>query len=374
MSTVSLHQISKTFTGRTAVSTIDLKIEDGEFLVLVGPSGCGKTTTLRMIAGLETPSSGDIFIGETNVTQVEPKDRDIAMVFQNYALYPHMTVRNNLAYGLKLRHHPREKINQQIKKTAAMLDMEALLDSYPKQLSGGQQQRVALGRAIVRQPQVFLMDEPLSNLDAKLRVATRAELIKLHRQLKTTTVYVTHDQIEAMTMGTRIVVMNHGTVQQIGRPLEIYQQPANSFVASFIGSPPMQLLTGTLVNSNSEWFFQGKGFQLALPSFSPPSNLSDNCLLGIRPEHLELSDPNSANSSSISCRVEWIENIGSEVLLHVKTVGEEPLIGKIINQKLIPAIDEIIALKPSGPLYLFAATDGKLQAILPTNQDQEAKK
>src|SRR5437879_1183379 len=235
MATVTFDHVTKKFGDVFAVNDLSLQVQDEEFLVLVGPSGCGKTTALRMIAGLEEQTSGDIFIGERLVNDVSPKDRDIAMVFQNYALYPHMSVYDNMAFGLKLRKVPRTEIKQRVTQVANMLDLGGLLERKPKQLSGGQRQRVALGRAIVREPQVFLMDEPLSNLDAKLRVQTRAELIKLHRRLGITTIYVTHDQVEAMTMGDRIAVMQSGLVQQVDAPLTLYNQPANMFVAGFIG-------------------------------------------------------------------------------------------------------------------------------------------
>ena len=245
MAAVSLEELTKVYSGDTkAVDAVSLQIEDGEFLVLVGPSGCGKTTTLRMIAGLETTTSGTLKIGDRIVNEVHPKDRDIAMVFQNYALYPHMTVRQNMAFALKMRKTPKAEIAERIEWAARLLVLDALLDRKPKALSGGQRQRVALGRAIVRQPAVFLFDEPLSNLDAKLRVEMRAELKRLHRELKTTTVYVTHDQEEAMTLGDRVVVMNEGVVQQCAPPLAVYNQPSNRFVAGFLGMPPMNFFEG----------------------------------------------------------------------------------------------------------------------------------
>jgi len=247
MARVSLMKLSKTYpNGFQAVKEVDLEIQDKEFIILVGPSGCGKSTTLRMIAGLEEISSGEIYIGDRLVNDVAPKDRDIAMVFQNYALYPHMSVYDNMAFGLKLRKKSKSEIDERVKEAARILGIENLLDRKPKELSGGQRQRVALGRAIVRNPRVFLMDEPLSNLDAKLRVQMRTELIKLHQKLNTTFIYVTHDQTEAMTMGTRIVVMKDGVVQQVADPQTIYQKPENMFVAGFIGSPQMNFLECTL--------------------------------------------------------------------------------------------------------------------------------
>jgi len=368
MAKVILQNLCKKFASHTAVATINLTILDGEFLVLVGPSGCGKTTTLRMIAGLEVPSAGEVFIGETNVTKVEPKDRDIAMVFQNYALYPHMTVRDNLAYSLRLRHQSKDEIAVRIDKVSVMLGITALLERYPRQLSGGQQQRAALGRAIVRQPQVFLMDEPLSNLDAKLRVATRAELILLHQKLQTTTVYVTHDQVEAMTMGSRIVVMNDGVVQQVGKPLEIYWQPANQFVASFIGSPPMQFLQGSLLRTGEELVFVGKGFQYKLGTVALETALLGEVLLGIRPEHLVLAPTDNSTGLTIPCVVEVVENVGSEALIHTQTTGGERLIIKIANPAQTPVTGENLMIKQGqGNIYLFTLSDGVCQAVLPVN-------
>ena len=247
MAEIRLENLVKRYeNGFEAVKNANLEITDGEFLVLVGPSGCGKSTTLRMIAGLEEVSSGDIFVGDTRVNDLEPGDRDIAMVFQNYALYPHMTVRENMSFGLRMRKTPKAEIEQRVADAAEILSLESLLDRRPKQLSGGQRQRVAVGRAIVRKPKAFLFDEPLSNLDAKLRVQMRTELARLHLRLKTTTVYVTHDQVEAMTLGDRIVIMKDGVIQQIGSPMEVYQQPANHFVAGFIGSPAMNFIDGQI--------------------------------------------------------------------------------------------------------------------------------
>src|SRR5205809_3803963 len=254
-------------TNVTAVEDVNLEIADREFVVLVGPSGCGKSTTLRMIAGLEEISHGDIYIGDRRVNDVAPKDRDIAMVFQSYALYPHMTVYDNLAFGLKLRHTPKAEIDRRVKEAAEILGLQNLLARKPKQLSGGQRQRVALGRAIVREPQVFLMDEPLSNLDAKLRVQTRAELIKLHQRLQTTVIYVTHDQVEAMTMGSRIAVMRDGILQQLDTPQALYDRPANMFVAGFIGSPAMNFFPGTMISGDGgQSWAQMAGQKLIIPA------------------------------------------------------------------------------------------------------------
>jgi multiple sugar transport system ATP-binding protein len=251
MAKVRLEHVSKVFKGTPAVSDVNLEVGEGEFLVLLGPSGCGKTTTLRMVAGLETPTEGEIFIGDSPVNDVEPKDRDIAMVFQSYALYPHMSVHDNMAFPLKMRKHSKQEIEEMVNKAAGILEITELLKRRPKELSGGQRQRVALGRAIVRNPKVFLMDEPLSNLDAKLRVQTRIELKNLQRRLGTTTIYVTHDQAEAMTLADRVALMKQGVVQQVGPPTEVYSHPANKFVAGFLGSPTMNFLQGTLKASDS---------------------------------------------------------------------------------------------------------------------------
>ena len=360
MAGVSLRKISKVFGAQTAVAPMDLEIADGEFLVLVGPSGCGKTTTLRMIAGLETPTAGEIQIGDRDVTYLEPKHRDIAMVFQNYALYPHMTVYANMAYSLRLRGVDKAEVEQRIQKASSILGIETLLDRLPRQLSGGQQQRVALGRAIVRDPQVFLMDEPLSNLDAKLRVQTRAELIKLHKRLNTTVVYVTHDQVEAMTMGTRIVVMKDGFVQQVGEPGIIYREPANMFVAAFIGSPPMQFLRGRTIRDAGGIRFQGNGFELPLPDFGEQTPIRDGIVLGVRPENLDLTD----EATAIPSIVDVVENIGSEALIHGKTPDGELIVVRMATPESVPAAGERIQVKPvRGNLHLFDASSGAALAL-----------
>ncbi len=363
MAGVTLRKISKLFGAQIAVAPMDLEIVDGEFLVLVGPSGCGKTTTLRMIAGLEEPTSGEIRIGDKDVTHLEPKYRDIAMVFQNYALYPHMKVYSNMSYSLKLRGMDKAEVDARIQKTAAILGLEALLDRFPRQLSGGQQQRVALGRAIVRDPQVFLMDEPLSNLDAKLRVQTRAELIKLHQRLKTTVVYVTHDQVEAMTMGTRIVVMKDGYVQQVGEPGIIYREPANMFVAAFIGSPPMQFLRGKTLRGADGFRFEGQGVTLPLPEFSEDAPVRDRIVLGIRPENLDLVEDGAA----IPCLVDVVENIGSEALIHGKTPDGEVIVIRMATPETVPSAGEMIHVRPvRGNIHLFDAETGVALALAKT--------
>lgn len=360
MAGVKLRKISKLFGAQTAVAPMDLDVADGEFLVLVGPSGCGKTTTLRMIAGLETPTTGQIFIGDTDVTQLEPKHRDIAMVFQNYALYPHMKVYDNMAYSLRLRGMEKAEVDARIQKTAGILGIEALLARYPRQLSGGQQQRVALGRAIVRDPQVFLMDEPLSNLDAKLRVQTRAELIKLHQRLKTTVVYVTHDQVEAMTMGTRIVVMKDGFVQQVGAPGTIYREPANMFVAAFVGSPPMQFLRGETQREGGQLVFIGPGVTLPLTMFGAEAPVRSDIVLGVRPENLDLTE----EAAAIPCLVDVVENIGSEALIHGKTPAGEVIVIRMATPETVPVAGETIHVKPArGNIHLFDAATGVALAL-----------
>jgi len=311
----------------TAVKDVTLEIEDREFVVLVGPSGCGKSTTLRMIAGLEEISKGDIYIGDRRVNDMPPKDRDIAMVFQNYALYPHMSVYDNLAFGLKLRNYPKPEIKKRVIDAAGILSIEELLDRKPKALSGGQRQRVAVGRAIVRQPKVFLFDEPLSNLDAKMRVQMRTEITKLHQRLQATMIYVTHDQIEAMTMGDRIVVMNEGVVQQIDTPLALYNQPVNLFVAGFLGSPPMNFITGTLKLERESLVFseiQGGTIQMRLAAQERPAArefVGKSMLFGIRPEDIELAQFSGRDGStgSFPAIVDIVEPMGAETNLYLQT-------------------------------------------------------
>jgi multiple sugar transport system ATP-binding protein len=306
-----------------AVQDLDLEIADGEFVVLVGPSGCGKSTTLRMIAGLETISAGELRIGGRVVNQVPSKERDIAMVFQNYALYPHMTAYDNMAFALALRKLPKPEIERRVRDAARVLGIEPLLVKRPRQMSGGERQRVALGRALVRQPQVFLFDEPLSNLDAKLRVQMRREIARLHQQLGTTMIYVTHDQVEAMTLGDRIVVMNRGAVQQVDSPTALYQRPRNTFVASFIGTPPMNLIEGELVGGDSPRFrATGGAFELRLDrrtAVTAPGG-SRPVVLGIRPEDLAVAAPAQGGPDKvIPARVELVELLGGEALVHLSS-------------------------------------------------------
>ena len=330
MASVSLNHIYKVYSGNvTAVSDFCLDIEDKEFIVLVGPSGCGKSTTLRMVAGLEEISSGELYIGDRLVNDVAPKDRDIAMVFQNYALYPHMTVFDNMAFGLKLRKTPKAEIKQRVEEAAKILDISHLLNRKPKALSGGQRQRVALGRAIVREPKVFLFDEPLSNLDAKLRVAMRTEITKLHQRLQTTFIYVTHDQTEAMTMASRIVVMKDGFVQQVDSPQNLYDHPANLFVAGFIGSPQMNFFTVKLEKEGNEVVAKFGTNKITVPQaklakFVDESYIGKEVYMGIRPENIN-DDPEivAASNAVIECNVEVTELMGSETYLYLSTSGKD---------------------------------------------------
>jgi len=331
MARVQFNHVYKRFNKVEVVHDINLDIEDQEFLVLVGPSGCGKSTCLRMIAGLEDVSEGEIIIGERVVNGIDPKDRNIAMVFQNYALYPHMTVFDNIAFGLKLRHVPREQIRKRVYEAAEILGLQDYLKRKPKELSGGQRQRVALGRAIAREDaQVFLMDEPLSNLDAKLRVQMRAEIIKIHQRVQTTFIYVTHDQTEAMTMGSRIAVLNGGIVQQIGTPQELYDHPANLFTAGFIGSPAMNFFPGARVISEGDATYiqlDDMGSVEVPAAYAPRAReaAGRSLIFGIRPEHLEdraLVSNDSENNSVIKASVDVIENLGNELLVYLTTGGD----------------------------------------------------
>ncbi len=327
MASVSLRGVKKTYEGGvTAVHGFDLEIRDKEFVVLVGPSGCGKSTTLRMIAGLEEVTAGEIAINGVVVNDVAPKDRDIAMVFQNYALYPHMTVYENMAFGLKLRKFPKADIEQRVRDAASILAIEDLLDRKPKALSGGQRQRVALGRAIVRKPKVFLFDEPLSNLDAKLRVQMRTEISKLHQRLGATMIYVTHDQTEAMTMGDKIVLMKDGLVQQIDSPLEIYNRPVNRFVAGFIGSPAMNFFHGIVVKGKRYQFKEGEqGLELSLGQTDSKriSRFVDKeIVLGLRPEHIYERGRNGKKGASAKVRVSVVEPMGNEYYVYFNTGSE----------------------------------------------------
>ncbi|MGH8595908.1 MAG: ABC transporter ATP-binding protein, partial [Gammaproteobacteria bacterium] len=316
MASVALKQVRKSFGSTQVVHGVDISIADGEFVVLVGPSGCGKSTLLRMIAGLEEISAGEIMIGDRIVNNVPPKQRDIAMVFQNYALYPHMNVFDNMAFSMKLAGRSAEETRQRVDKAAQILGLTDYLDRYPRQLSGGQRQRVAMGRAIVRDPQVFLFDEPLSNLDAKLRVQMRTEIKELHQRLKTTSIYVTHDQIEAMTMADTIVVMNGGRVEQIGTPLDLYDEPANLFVAGFIGSPAMNFLPGRMVSGKS-----GRGVRIAEGCVIPVQGGGDTndreVILGVRPEHFSIGE------SCVEVQVIVVESTGADTQVFCKLSGHD---------------------------------------------------
>jgi len=329
MASVKLKNVYKRYPGGvTAVSDFTLDIEDKEFLILVGPSGCGKSTTLRMIAGLEEISEGELYIGDKLMNDVAPKDRDIAMVFQNYALYPHMTVFENMAFGLKLRKTPKDEIKRRVAEAAKILDIEHLLDRKPKALSGGQRQRVALGRAIVREPKVFLMDEPLSNLDAKLRVQMRAEISKLHDRLQTTFIYVTHDQTEAMTMGTRIVVMKDGFIQQVDSPQVLYDKPNNLFVAGFMGSPQMNFINAKVVKRMDDIFLEFGKASIRLPEWKAKKlegteYIGKEVIMGIRPENLHDEEAyiSSMPGSVVEGKVEVVEMMGAEVFLYLVVEG-----------------------------------------------------
>jgi multiple sugar transport system ATP-binding protein len=360
MATVTFENVSKKYGDVIAVNDLNLAINDGEFMVLVGPSGCGKTTSLRMIAGLEEITSGQLKIGDRVVNDVPPKDRDIAMVFQSYALYPHMTVRDNMAFGLKLRKLPKADIERRVNEAAGTLSLEKLLDRKPKELSGGQRQRVALGRAIVREPAVFLMDEPLSNLDAKLRVQTRAEIARLHQRMGTTFVYVTHDQVEAMTMGTRIAVMSEGLLQQVGTPQVLYDQPANRFVAGFIGSPSMNFLDVTFDSSGGTPKLIGpEGWTANLPhrfANSVGATSGRKLVAGFRPEHLEL-DPVEGDTVTIPGRADVVEYLGNEELLHVTAAGKD-IVAIVGSDHRVKPGDVLNLTLPLTKLHLFDAESG----------------
>ncbi|HEY7024852.1 MAG TPA: sn-glycerol-3-phosphate ABC transporter ATP-binding protein UgpC [Candidatus Limnocylindrales bacterium] len=361
MATVTFDHVWKKYGDVTAVKDLNLDIQDEEFLVLVGPSGCGKTTALRMIAGLEEISEGTLKIGDRIVNDLAPKDRDVAMVFQSYALYPHMSVYDNLAFGLKLRKTPKAEIDKRVRDAAATIELSNLLDRKPKQLSGGQRQRVALGRAIVREPAVFLMDEPLSNLDAKLRVQTRAEIARLHQRLRTTVVYVTHDQVEAMTMGDRIAVMNFGVLQQVGAPQELYERPINKFVAGFIGSPAMNFVNVKATTENGQTVLKNSSVDLPIPDqlASAVRDAGDKELTaGIRPEHFELVDgtPNRPGAT-VHAVTDVVEFLGNEELLHVN-VGEHDLVAIVDASRRVRPGDVLDLWVPLDRIHLFDAEEG----------------
>jgi len=360
MGQVVLRNVNKFYDSVHAVKDVNLQIRDKEFVVFVGPSGCGKTTTLRMIAGLEAISSGDISIDGQVVNNLPPMDRDIAMVFQNYALYPHMSVYDNMAFGLKMRKFARREIAKRVQEAADILDIGDYLKRKPRQLSGGQRQRVALGRAIVRHPRVFLFDEPLSNLDAKLRVQMRVELKKLHQRLGTTAVYVTHDQVEAMTLGDRVVVMRDGLVQQVGEPLDLYNSPANRFVAGFIGSPAMNFATVKMTDGDGRLTAKNAGLELEVPQSHVErlrSHIGREVTIGIRPENLHVATDSDPAGFTFPSKVEVVEQLGSEILLDVR-VGGDTMVAAVDPTIRARVQDQIrLAVNPARLHFFDAHTE-----------------
>jgi len=363
MAQVVLKDVNKKFDEVHAVKDVNLTIRDKEFMVFVGPSGCGKTTTLRMVAGLEEISSGEIAIGDRVVNDLPPKDRDIAMVFQNYALYPHMSVYDNMAFGLKMRKFPKNEIAKRVQEAAEILGIHDLLKRKPRQLSGGQRQRVAVGRAIVRHPQVFLFDEPLSNLDAKLRVQMRVELKRLHERLETTAIYVTHDQVEAMTLGSRVVVMKDGWVQQVGEPMEIYSRPQNRFVAGFIGSPAMNFIPTTLAEQNGALYAEANGFRVKVPADRAARLLAykgQTVTFGIRPEDLRVGSTTDSDDQAFDAVVDVVEPLGSEILLDV-TVAGQSVVARVEPSVKARAHEKIRMTFVPERIHLF---DAKTEAVI----------
>jgi multiple sugar transport system ATP-binding protein len=361
MANVSIRALNKKYdNGFHAVKDVNLEIRDKEFLVLVGPSGCGKTTTLRMVAGLEDITSGEVRIGTRVVNELPPMDRDIAMVFQNYALYPHKTVFDNMAFGLQMRGYPKEEVKKRVHEAAEILGIQPLLERKPRQLSGGQRQRVAVGRAIVRHPEVFLFDEPLSNLDAKLRVQMRVELKRLHERLETTAIYVTHDQVEAMTLGDRVVVMKDGRVQQIGAPLELYGRPTNRFVAGFIGSPAMNFVEVAIGQAGSGLVAEAPGLRLRVPqAFAGRVRAGQKITLGVRPEALKLANGTDEGSDDQAFRteVDVVEPLGNEILLNFRA-GGVPMVARVDPGVRVKAHDSIrLALDPERLHFFDAKTE-----------------
>jgi multiple sugar transport system ATP-binding protein len=365
MARVTLNGVRKIYNegpAQVAVDRVDLDVQDGEFVVLVGPSGCGKSTTLRMIAGLESISDGTVKIGERIVNDVPPKARDIAMVFQNYALYPHMSVRENLGFALKLKNMPQADIDTRVQAAAATLGLEDYLDRKPRQLSGGQRQRVALGRAIVRQPQVFLFDEPLSNLDAQMRVSMRREIARLHQELKVTMIYVTHDQIEAMTLGDRIVVMNKGHVMQIDTPINLYEKPKNKFVAGFIGNPAMNFANGTIEGGGpSRFVAEGGEWEINLPSrvSTPLGSARGRAItMGIRPEDVTIVGGPSAAPATATARLDLVESLGNETFIYARA-GRHDITGRVSPQSLPPLGSKIVLAFDLEKAHFFDAVSGE---------------
>ncbi|AOB26742.1 MULTISPECIES: sn-glycerol-3-phosphate import ATP-binding protein UgpC [Bordetella] len=357
MATLSFRNVKKTYAGNVPViHGIDMDVADGEFIVIVGPSGCGKSTLMRMVAGLETVTEGEILIDDKVVNTLEPAERDIAMVFQNYALYPHMSVFDNMAYGLKIRKLPKEEIRKRVEAAAQILELGKLLDRRPRALSGGQRQRVAMGRAIVREPKVFLFDEPLSNLDAKLRVAMRLEILKLHRRLNTTSLYVTHDQVEAMTLAHRMVVMYQGVPEQIGTPMEVFEKPASTFVAGFIGSPPMNLLEVAVGGDGIVHTSDGIALEIS-PLAVPQQVRGRKVIMGLRPEHMLL------NAQGLGAEIEMIETLGSEQLVHGRC-GKHMVVVRCSTRQFSEAparVGDTLTIGPDGrhPLHWFEADTGR---------------
>ncbi len=363
MAQVLMRDLNKKYDEVHAVKDVNLHIRDKEFIVLVGPSGCGKSTTLRMVAGLEEITAGEIIIGDRVVNDLPPKDRDIAMVFQNYALYPHMTVYDNMAFGLKMRKFPRAEIEKRVREAAEILGIQELLRRKPRQLSGGQRQRVAVGRAIVRHPQVFLFDEPLSNLDAKLRVQMRVELKRLHDRLETTAIYVTHDQVEAMTLGDRVVVMKDGWVQQVGEPMELYSRPANRFVAGFIGSPAMNFAEVVIKDAGGALWAETPGLRVKVPAARAQrlrAYAGQTVTLGVRPEDLHIAGGAENGDHTFSAVVEVVEPLGSEILLDVKA-GTHSLVARVEPTVRVKVHETLrLALDPERLHFFDARTEAAI--------------
>ena len=364
MASVTLKNVCKRFGGVTAVDDLSIEIEDREFAVLVGSSGCGKTTALRMIAGLEKATAGDIFVGDTRVNDLEPRERDIAMVFQSYALYPHMSVRENMGFGLRIRKIEQKEIDDRVAEAADILGIRELLERKPKELSGGQRQRVAVGRAIVRKPKVFLFDEPLSNLDAKLRVAMRAEISKLHRRLGATMIYVTHDQVEAMTMADRIFIMSRGVLQQNGTPMEVYARPANRFVAGFIGSPAMNFVDATLDATSDGLWVDAGGFRVRVPAaFEAPldGHRGQRVVFGVRPEDIALASASGSERNDednvVNARAEVVETLGAEIFLHL-ACGAHTLVARMPVPERMVEVGETVQVEfKMAKTHLFDKTN-----------------
>ena len=357
MSSISLSGIQKTYpNGYVAARDLDLEIADGEFLVLVGPSGSGKSTILRMIAGLELPTGGSIRIADRDVTTLPPQDRDVAMVFQSYALYPHMTVRENMAFGLRIRRRPESVVRQRVAEVADALGLTPMLDRKPAQLSGGQRQRVALGRAIVREPHAFLLDEPLSNLDAQLRVETRAELSRLHRRLHATMVYVTHDQVEAMTLGDRVAVLRDGRLQQVAPPMELYRTPANQFVAGFIGSPAMNFIEGTVRMENGTGVFTAPPLTVSLPAHAALAD-GQRVTLGVRPQQITLASSGNG-PGSLPAEVSVVEPMGSEQIVHLTLPSGQRWIAVVAADARVAPEDRVTLGIVPGTVHVFEAGSG----------------